>query len=126
MRNFILMLCVLAVAMVAAAQDFEVTGISVCKNVQDRACVEPSTTFPAATDSVWCLTFIKAAKEGKITHRWSHDGKTMLEVPLTIKTAAKTYRIWSQKNLHGLKGDWKVEVVGEDGKVLKETTFKVE
>jgi hypothetical protein len=121
-----LFILTLLMAGLALAQDFEVTGISVCKNVQDRACVEPSETFTADTPSVFCLTFISAPKEGKITHRWSLDGKVMLEVPLTIKTATKTYRLWSEKNLHGQKGNWKVEVVAEDGKVLKEVSFKVE
>ena len=116
----------LLMAAFALAQDFEVTGISICKDVQDRACVEPAETFAADTPSVVCLTFVTAPAEGKITHRWSLDGNVKLEVSLPIKFAAKTYRVWSQKNLHGLKGNWKVEVVAEDGKVLKEASFKVE
>jgi hypothetical protein len=125
MRHFMFVLF-LSLAAFAAAQEFEVTGISVCKGVQDRACVEPSQTFTADTPSVFCLTFVTAPVEGKITHRWSLDGRVKLEVPLTIKFAAKTYRVWSQKNLHGQKGAWKVEVVAEDGRILKEVSFTVE
>jgi hypothetical protein len=111
MRTTLFILTLLLAAIVVA-QDFEVTGISVCKDVKDRACVEPGETFAADTPSVFCLTFVTAPKEGKITHRWSLDGKA--------------YRLWSEKNLHGQKGAWKVEVVAEDGKVLKEVSFKVE
>jgi len=125
MRSFASIL-ILLLAALAAAQDIEVTAISICKGVQDRACVEPTETFTADTPSVFCLTSLTAPAEGKITHRWSLDGKMRLEVPLNIKFAAKTYRLWSEKNLHGQKGTWKVEVVAEDGKVLKEITFKVE
>ena len=122
----LLFILFLSLAALAAAQEFEVTGISVCKGVQDRACVEPSETFTADTPSVFCLTFVTAPSEGKITHRWSLDGQVKLEVPLNIRFASKTYRLWSEKNLHGQKGAWKVEVVAEDGKILKEISFKVE
>jgi hypothetical protein len=38
----------------------------------------------------------------------------------------KRWRTYANKNLRGLKGDWKIEIKDADGNLLKEVKFKVE
>jgi len=38
----------------------------------------------------------------------------------------KTWRTYANKNLRGLKGDWKIEIKDTGGNLLKEVKFKVE
>jgi hypothetical protein len=38
----------------------------------------------------------------------------------------KRWRTYANKNLRGLTGDWKIEIRGVDGNLLKEVKFKVE
>ena len=116
----------LCLAATASAQGIEVTGIAVCKSVQDRACQEPVEKVTADTPSLYCLITLKAEKAATLKHRWSVDGKVKFEIDLPVKFASPLYRQWSQKNLHGVKGAWTVEIVAEDGTVLKSTTFTVE
>ncbi len=49
----------------------------------------------------------------------------MLKTTLPIKAGTK-WRTYANKNLRGLKGEWKVEIKDSDGKGLKEIKFKVE
>ena len=53
-----------------------------------------------------------------VKSKWGRIG-----LPLRM---GKRWRTWADKNLRGLKGDWKVEIVDADGNVLKEVQFKVE
>ena len=48
-----------------------------------------------------------------------------MKTTLPMKTG-KRWRTYADKNLRGLKGDWKVEIKGMDGNLLKEIKFKVE
>jgi hypothetical protein len=83
-------------------------------------------TFPASTERVYC--FLEATDVGKdteISFFWSYGGKEMFKTTLPLKAGAK-WRPYANKNLRGLKGDWKVEIKDSDGKILKDVKFKVE
>jgi len=126
MRLMLIALTLILAAGSLAAQGIEVTGIAVCKSVQDRACQEPVEKTTADTPSLTCLITLKADKTATLKHRWSVDGKVKFEIDLPVKFASPLYRQWSQKNLNGVKGNWTVEIVAEDGTVLKSTAFIVE
>ena len=83
-------------------------------------------TFPASTEKVYC--FLEATGIGKdteISFIWSYGDKEMLKTTLPLK-AGPRWRTYANKNLGGLKGEWKVEIKDSDGKVLKDLKFKVE
>lgn len=117
---------ILFMAAAVSAQGIEVTGIAVCRSVQDRACQEPVEKVTADTPSLYCLVTLKAAGAATLKHRWSADGKVLFEIDLPVKFASPLYRQWSQKNLNGVKGAWTVEIVAEDGTVLKSAAVTVE
>jgi hypothetical protein len=49
----------------------------------------------------------------------------MLKTTPSLKMGRR-WRTFADKNLRGLKGDWKVEIEDADGNVPKEVKFKVE
>jgi len=83
-------------------------------------------TFPASTEKVYCfLEATNIAKDTEVSFVWLYGQKEMLKTTLPIKAGAK-WRTYANKNLRGLKEEWKVEIKDPDGKVLKDVKFKVE
>ena len=83
-------------------------------------------TFPASTEKVYCfLEATNIAKDTEVSFVWSYGDKEMLKTILPLKAGPK-WRTYANKNLKGLKGDWKVEIKDSEGKVLKDIKFKVE
>ena len=83
-------------------------------------------TFPASTEKVYCfLEATNIAKDTEVSFVWLYGQKEMLKTTLPLKMGTK-WRTYANKNLRGLKGEWKVEIKDPDGKVLKDVKFKVE
>ena len=106
--------------------DFIIARLVVGTGVEKSEPVGAAETFPASTEKVYC--FMEAAqiqKDTEISFIWIYGGKEMLKTTLPIKAGAK-WRTYANKNLRGLKGEWKVEIRSPEGKILKEIKFKVE
>jgi len=94
--------------------------------VENGEPVDAGETFPSSTEKVYCfLEATNIAKDTEVSFVWSYGDKEMLKTTLPLKAGSK-WRTYANKNLKGLKGDWKVEVKDADGKVLKDIKFKVE
>jgi hypothetical protein len=94
--------------------------------VENSEPVGTAQTFPATTEKVYC--FIEATnipKDTEVTFVWSLAGKEQFKIALPLKMGPR-WRTYALKNLHGMKGDWKVEIKDADGKLLKDVAFKVE
>jgi len=96
-----------------------------CKSLKDREPVDVSTEFPSDIGRVYLWTSIYGAEQPtEIKHVWYYGVKKMREIPLSIKY--ERTRTWSYKNiLPQWIGDWHVEVVDEQGRVLKKLSFKI-
>jgi len=106
--------------------EFTIARLVVGTGVDNSEPVGVSETFPASTEKVYCfLEATNIAKDTEISFVWSYGGKEMLKTTLPLKAGPK-WRTYANKNLRGLKGEWKVEVKGPDGKVLRDVKFKVE
>jgi hypothetical protein len=82
--------------------------------------------FSAQTEKVYC--FVEVAnipQDQELTLVWYAGNKPAGEISLSVKQGPK-WRTWAYKNLWGIKGDWKVAIKTSQGKILKETQFKVE
>jgi hypothetical protein len=82
--------------------------------------------FSAQTEKVYC--FVEVAnipQDQELTLVWYAGNKPAGEISLSVKQGPK-WRTWAYKNLWGIKGDWKAEIKTSQGKILKETQFKVE
>jgi len=94
--------------------------------VENSEPVGAAETFPASTEKVYCfLEATQIARDTEVSFVWSYGDKEMLKTTLPLKVGPK-WRTYANKNLRGLKGDWKVEIKDSEGKVLKDVKFKVE
>ena len=99
-----------------------VESAAVAKNVVDR---QPSGSGPFVDGSnVW--TWNRILKPGDqrrtIRHIYYREGTQVVAVPLAIKGAS--WRTWSRTAVHGA-GSWRVDIVDEEGRVLKSLPFVV-
>lgn len=105
---------------------FTIARLVVGTGVENSEPVGAAETFPASTEKVYCfLEATDIAKDTEVSFVWSYGDKEMLKTTLPLKAGPK-WRTYSNKNLRGQKGEWKVEIRGPDGKVLKDIKFKVE
>jgi hypothetical protein len=108
------------------AAAFSIKRLVVGTGVENGEPVGIAETFPASTEKVYCfLEATDIAKDTEATFVWFHGDKEMLKFSVPLKMGPR-WRTYANKNLRELKGDWKVEIRDPDGKVVKDTKFKVE
>jgi len=108
------------------AAAFSIKRLVVGTGVENGEPVGVAETFPASTEKVYCfLEATDIAKDTEATFVWFHGDKEMLKFSVPLKMGPR-WRTYANKNLRELKGDWKVEIRDPDGKVVKDTKFKVE
>ncbi len=92
--------------------------------VKNRTIVKPSDSFKVG-DRVWCLSVLTNIKKPTyIVHRWVLNGRHF-DVKLKVKPYKK-FRTWSYKTIYpSMKGVWKLEVLDENGNLLREKVFTV-
>ncbi|MEO6323198.1 MAG: DUF2914 domain-containing protein [Thermoanaerobaculia bacterium] len=127
-KNVILLSCTLAIACPITAGEpsaLKVSEIKVCREMVDRECRGPATSFKAGTQSVAFFTRVDGATgDGFVEHVWKRDGKEIRRSRLPIK--AGSYRAWTTKRIAGMSGAWKVEVLDPVGRSLGQLDFVVE
>jgi hypothetical protein len=68
--------------------------------------------------SVSFYSELLAMKGQKITHRWYHEDDLRFEA--TFKIRGDKWRVWSTQLLpEDMPGEWKVEIVDQDGRILE-------
>jgi hypothetical protein len=103
-----------------------IARLEIAGNVMDRAPVNIASSFPANQEKVYCyLEFRDVKEETAVTVVWSLEQNEVGKTSLTIKPYAR-FRTWASKSFHGMKGNWNVDVLDEEGVVLKSATFTVE
>ena len=103
-----------------------VVGAVVCENVKDREPIGSGVSFSSDIERLYFFTNIlaPAKQEGKVTHVWYYKDKKMAEIPLSFK--GPRWRTKSAKYImSSWTGAWRVEVVSEEGVVLKSIAFTV-
>jgi hypothetical protein len=104
--------------------DITVIEAKLGTGMQDRKIQGEAEEFKADVGKVYCFTRIKGAEGQELSHVWYQGDKKVSEVKLSIKSALM--RTWSYKSIgEDGKGDWRVDVVGPDGAVLKSLSFKI-
>jgi len=105
---------------------FTIARAVVGTGVEKSEPVGVAESFPAATEKVYC--FIEATnitKDTEISIVWFYGDKEMLKFNLPLKAGSK-WRTFANKNLRGMKGDWKVEIKDAEGNLVKDVKFRVE
>ncbi len=129
MRKKVLVLGLASVFMLVGVAgmtaDLGVEDAAICKDVEERACVEPGKSFPADVGKLYCFTRITGAEDGAtVTHVWSLNDEEIASV--NLKVGSKNWRTYSSKNIwKAWRGNCKVEVKDLDGNVLETLEFKL-
>lgn len=110
----------------AAAATVNISRMEIAGSVENREPVGIAVSFPATQEKVYCYLELKdVAQDTTITYVWTLGQNEMGKVTQPVKKSSR-WRTWGNKSLGGMKGDWKVDVLDESGKLLKSATFKVE
>ena len=121
MRSLIGPLAVLALVAVAASPALGVEGTisraQFTSAILDREPVDEVTSIDSDLRSVFFFTEFRNFEGTSASHRWIYNGDVKFE--LSFKIRGSRWRVYSQKTLpKEWLGDWKVEIVSEDGTVL--------
>lgn len=119
--------CLLASAIVIAQEkdQLRVVEINTCTGVENREPVGVDSTFSQEVERVYCYTIFEGAQSlTEVTHVWYHGDEQRAEVGLTVQPG--TWRTWSSKRIvPEWTGEWQVDVVADDGTVLKTVKFVI-
>lgn len=103
-----------------------VTEAVICKGIQDREPVDAGDMFSSDAGKLYCFTRTSAVEKTAIQHVWYLEGEKRAEVSLTIG-ASPSWRTSSSKIIRPVDtGNWKVDILGPDGEILKTVSFVVE
>mgnify|MGYP006306898315 FL=1 len=104
----------------------EVVDAAICRDVVDHECVGKDVVFPADIGKLYCLTRIYGAQtDTRIVHVWFFGDIERARVPLDIRSS--NFRTYSSKIIRPMEiGDWRVEVVDSQNRILKIIEFKIE
>jgi hypothetical protein len=97
----------------------------ICSGIQERMPSGMADSLPADIGQVylWCK-IIGSSGETSVKHVWIYDGREMATIELPVKSGA--WRTWSAKKiLPNMVGDWTAKIVDAEGKLIKETSFKI-
>ena len=108
------------------APGFTIVRVVVGTGVKNNEPVGVAEIFSGSAVKVYCFLQVSdIVKDTEVSLVWFHGQDEMLKTILPLKMG-KRWRTYANKNLRGLKGDWKIEVKDADGNLLKEVKFKVE
>lgn len=91
-------------------------------DIVDRIPINIIEELDNSLGKIYFFTNIRNLSGERITHRWIYQGRVMADVSFNIN--GPRWRVWSSKNLwHTWIGEWRVEVLTDDGSMLYEKVF---
>lgn len=106
--------------------NLSVEKLVICTSIEDRQPVGVDSTFSKDVGKLYCYSKIIGAEElCTISQVWYYKDEEMANIKLDVK--AKTWRTWSSKKIVSFAiGQWRVDIVSEEGTVLASRKFTVE
>jgi len=120
---------ILAVAVclpsLAQARQLSAQDSAVGTYVSDREPYGTASRFSPGVQELYAFTRIVGAEYNtQVTHKWYYGEQLMAEVKLRV--GSESWRTWSSKKMRSdWTGEWRVEVIAEDGTRLDTITFTV-
>ena len=106
----------------ACAADGSVDNATFTSGISDGAPIDYRQGFLSSTPVVYFYSDLLDLKGQTVRHRWSMEGKVMQEVPIEVTLPRQA--AWSKSAMQpDWTGNWTVEVVDKDGKVLNRSNF---
>ena len=104
--------------------DAEVSRHQFTSDVVVREPVDRIERVSPSVGRVFYFTELRGMEGHRITHRWLHQGEVMAEVSFEVH--GPSWRVKSSKNLQpDWQGEWTVEVVDEQGRILARDRLQV-
>jgi len=105
--------------------DLEITRAAICRQVVEREPVDAGTSFEPPVEKLYCFTHITGAQDAtEIYHVWYFVESERAVVKLQVKSSS--WRTCSSKIIQPHEiGDWRVDVLGPEGDMLKSVHFKI-
>jgi len=123
---FVMGMLVISLPASGQENEFTIARLVIGTGVENREPMGVAETFPATTEKVYCfLEATEILKDTEVSFVWFHGEKEMLKTNLPLQTGPK-WRTFADKNIGGMKGDWKVEIRDVKGNLVKGIKFKVE
>jgi hypothetical protein len=109
----------------AQARQLSVQDSSIGTYIAERTPYGTATHFSSGVGELFAFTRIVGAEgDSWVTHKWYYGEQLMAEVQLRV--GADSWRTWSSKRVRAdWVGEWRVEVIAEDGTKLDTITFTV-
>ncbi len=84
-------------------------------------------TRPVAAGQLIFYTRLKSARDTTVQHRWYHDDELYQSVDLLVRAnQIRGFRTYSRYTLKaGSSGNWRVELLSKDGRLLHQEQFDV-
>jgi hypothetical protein len=130
-RKFTIFLLLSIVSFIFSDVTFAETKLSVeaaviATGVENLTPMGVADKFPANTGKLYCYSKIIGGGEGSsVKHIWYYGDKKADEIILSIKSSS--FRTYSYKTIPSdWTGRWKVEIVADDGTILKTLEFVIE
>ena len=122
---FIFLLRLFSGSTIHAQGILKVEQIAIAIAVEDRQPIGVSDVFADTVGALYCFTEIRGMGESTtVSQVWYYGEKRMAEVKLNVR--GYRWRTWSTKVMQAeWTGDWRVDVVSEDGKILKSKRFRI-
>ena len=110
----------------ASAPAATLARIVVCRDVEERAPVDPGESFSSDVGKLTCFTDVRTENAPlQIFHRWYVGDELMAEIPISVK--ANRWRCWSTKTIRSKwNGPARVDVLTEEGDLLGSVDFALE
>lgn len=120
--GYVLALAIIVLApFPALSAEAEVSRAQFTSAILDREPTDELSAISPSTDKIFFFTEVRNMDGSSITHRWSLNGAVMAEVEFKVR--AQRWRVYSSKTLlPEWRGDWVVDVLDGDGKVLETRT----
>ena len=105
--------------------DLEITRAAICRQVVEREPVDTGTSFESPVEKLSCFTHVTGAQgPAEIYHVWYFAEAERAVVKLKVNSVS--WRTYSTKIIQPHEiGDWRVDVLGMEGDLLKAVHFKI-
>ncbi len=107
------------------SSSLRVDGVTVCRAVKNRMPEGAGSRFDASAGKIFCWVRVVNGQGRKIRHVWTIDGKRTTGVWLDV--GSPWWRTWGSKKIDGsMRGNAKVEIESDDGRILGSATFRID
>lgn len=109
-----------------AGSGFKIERMVIATGIENREPIGVAEAFPSSTQKVYCFVEARNIQEDStVTIVWSLNGKEVHRYAISLKKGFR-WRTYSEKTIHGMTGDWKVDLLDSSGNILRTATFRVE